>query len=644
MSAIGGIIQLNDQLINSDDIENFNQALAKYPADNHSMWKNAQVFMSCRMQWVTPESVQEVLPYYDQDVGLVIAADAIIDNRDDVFDRLQIGRDRRGQIGDCELILQAYIKWGQDAPKFLIGDFAFMIWDHRRKQLFGARDLLGMRNLYYGRHGEKFAFSTAIAPLLTLPGYRNGLNETWLSEFLTIPSLLDSVDANSTVYRGISQVPPGHSITVTHQAGSVLSHYGGLIPTEPIVLNSSGEYVEAFREVFQTAVRSRLRSIKPVGATLSGGLDSSSVVSIAAKSLSQQNRVLKTYSMIPVPGFEDWTSKNELADESEYVQSTINYVGNLESKYLASPGISPLSEVDDLLAILEMPYKNFENTYRIKNIFEHAAQDGAGVLLTGVKGNYTISWGSAIDYYSMLLKRLQWLQFYRQVTLFSKQTGVRRKRLMSVIRRNAFPSAQMISVSGASDIASLISPAFAHRTRVMESLQNHDVGLVGHRKNVLEERKNYFQNLGALNLQGTFASKVSLRYRLWERDPTSDPRLVRFCLSVPLEQFVHGGIGRSLIRRATEHELPDKVRLNQRIRGAQGVDWVQRMIPEWSAFMSELHHLCNDSYMSEFLDVKRIRTAMEQVGTTPKPEHAGDPDAKYLMRSIIISRFLKKFA
>jgi len=644
MSAIAGIVHFDDRPVDPQQMDSIMQALRKYAADSEQSWHQEGSFMGCRQQWITPESVNEKCPLWHKEAKLIIAADAIIDNRDDLFDRLQVERDRRGQIGDCELILQAYIKWGQDVPKFLIGDFAFMIWDQRRKLLFGARDLLGMRNLYYGRHGEQFAFGTAIAPLLALPGFKNGLNETWLSEFLAIPSLLDSVDANSTVYRGINQVPPGYSISVTQAGGSVLSYYGGLIPTEPIVLNSSGEYVEAFREVFQTAVRSRLRSIKPVGATLSGGLDSSSVVSLAAKSLSQQNRVLKTYSMIPVPGFEDWTSKNELADESEYVKATIDYLGNLEGNYLASPGISPLSEVDELLGMLEMPYKNFENSFRIKNIFEHAAQDGAGILLTGVKGNYTISWGSAIDYYSILLKKLQWLQFYRQVRLFSQQTGVGGKKILSVIRKNAFPSARMISESAASEVASLISPNFAERTKVMERLRNYDVGLVPFPKNVLEERKNYFQDLGALNLQGTFSSKVSLRYQLWERDPTADPRLVRFCLSIPFEQFVHGGIGRSLIRRATEHELPDKVRLNQRVRGTQGVDWVQRMIPEWSAFMSELRHLCNDSYMSEFLAVKRIKTAMEQVGTAPKPEHAGDPNTKYLMRSIIISRFMKRFA
>ena len=74
---------------------------------------------------------------------------------------------------------------------------------------------------------------------------------------------------------------------------------------------------------------------------------------------------------------------------------------------------------------------------------------------------------------------------------------------------------------------------------------------------------------------------LSLRYSLWKRDPTNDLRVIRFCLSVPEDQYVQNGMDRALIRRATENYLPDKVRLNQQIRGVQGVDWVHRMMPRW---------------------------------------------------------------
>jgi len=643
MSAIAGIIQRTNQPLNKNDLHNFNQLMNKYKVNKSSMWKTERVYLSCHMHWITPESVQEELPFYDKEAGLVITADAIIDNRDELFDVIGIDTFKRENMSDSQLILQAFKKWGKNAPSHLIGDFSFMIWDERNRELFGARDLLGTRNLYYSEEADNFAFCTAIAPLLELCGRKRELNEVWLSEFLAIPSFIETIDPHQTVYNKVLQLPPGHSICLSESGGGIVSSYGSLIPSGTLHLKNSDDYLEAFQEVFHAAINSRLRSMRPISATLSGGLDSSSIVSVAAKSLLERGERLRTYSMIPVKGFEDWTSKSEIADESEYIQATVDYVGNINSKFLSSPGKSPLSEIDEMLAILEMPYKNFENTFRIKEVYEKASEDGAGILLTGAKGNFTISWGSAIEYYSLLFKKMRWLSFYQELNLFSKQAGVGRKRLLSTIKRHAFPSGDMVSLQGKSDVPSLISPDFAKRMNVMDRLQNENVGINHYRNDVLKERQNYFQDLGALNLQGTFASKMSLHHGVWERDPTSDARLVRFCLSLPFQQFVYGGIGRSLIRRSTKGELPDKVRLNQRIRGIQGVDWVQRMIPQWKSFLIELHQMCKDSSMNDYMDTSSIQIAIEKVGKSPSPDQVGDPNIKYLMRSLIMYRFLKTF-
>ena len=107
------------------------------------------VFFGCHAQWITPESIGEPFPYYDYERQLTITADAIIDNREELFERLQIDSDKRKTMPDSQLILLAYYKWGEDSPKYLVGDFAFMIWDEREKKLFGARDFSGSRTLYY---------------------------------------------------------------------------------------------------------------------------------------------------------------------------------------------------------------------------------------------------------------------------------------------------------------------------------------------------------------------------------------------------------------------------------------------------------------------------------------------------------------
>ena len=81
---------------------------------------------------------------------------------------------------------------------------------------------------------------------------------------------------------------------------------------------------------------------------------------------------------------------------------------------------------------------------------------------------------------------------------------------------------------------------------------------------------------------------------MWKRDPTNDLRVIRFCLSVPEDQYVQNGMNRALIRRSTKGYLPDKERLNQRVRGVQGADCVYRMTPHWNKFIDELDKMSND--------------------------------------------------
>ena len=119
------------------------RALEKFPADDIRVWHNENVFLGCHAQWITPESIGEPLPFYDSERQCTITADAIIDNREELFERLQVERSKRKTMPDSQLILLAYYKWGEDSPKYLVGDFAFMIWDERKKKLFGARDFSG---------------------------------------------------------------------------------------------------------------------------------------------------------------------------------------------------------------------------------------------------------------------------------------------------------------------------------------------------------------------------------------------------------------------------------------------------------------------------------------------------------------------
>lgn len=646
MSAIAGIVRYDGQPVRESG-DRMMEAMRRYAADDEGAWSDGPAYLGCRARWITPESVQEQLPLFDAQHRLAIVADAILDNRDELFDRLQVASADRSGMTDSALILLAYRKWERESPAYLDGDFAFAIWDGQRQELFAARDLFGHRCLYYHANARRFAFCTAIAPIFALRDAAISLHEPWLAEFMAIPAMFESHDIGATPYRDIRLLPPAHAMTVAD--GRVRMHrFGSLEPEETLRLGSAGEYEEAFRAVFSQAVKARLRTHREVAVTLSGGLDSGSVAGFAAPALQTAGKVLHAYSSVPPPDFVDWTPNHTAADETPYIRATAAHVGNIASHCLDFAGFGPMEGVDDWLDLLEMPYKYFENAYWLQGIHEHAGKQGAGILLTGARGNFTISWGPALDYYALLLRQFRWGRLLREIRLYGAVNGIGRRKLLAAAGRQAYPGMFGrfgIQQQHESDIPSmLIHPDFARRTDVFARLQDSGTGTNANDADPTALRLDKLQNLAAANKNGILSTKLSLRYGVWERDPTCDPRVVRFCLSVPIEQYVRDGQDRALIRGATRGILPDAIRLNQRVRGIQGADWLHRTIPQWRSLVGELRRLCADPVANGYLHTERIRAELERFGETPRPEDAYRPEIRMLMRSLIIYRFLKRFA
>ncbi|WP_078553428.1 asparagine synthase-related protein [Bacillus alkalicellulosilyticus] len=650
MSAIAGIMNVNKEILHPSHKKLFLDGFQQFPSSSKETWQGDNMFLYCHHQCITPESIGEQLPYHDYERQLVITADAILDNRDELIVKLNISKKYEKLITDSKLILLAYDKWKDECPKHLLGDFAFMIWDEKEQKLFGARDFSGARTLYYFNNPEHFAFSTIIEPLFTLPYVNKQLNEEWLAEFLAIPTMVESVSMETTVYKNVMQLPPSHSITV--QNGKVsISRYLTLEVNEPLRFGSNDEYEEAFREVLQRAVKERLRTHGKVGSHLSGGLDSGSVVSFAAQELKKKGQKLHTFSYIPEDSFEDWTPYYYQADERPYVKETVRHVGNIKDHYLDFAGKSPLSEIDDFLDIMEMPYKFFENAYWLNGINEYAQKQGVKVLLNGARGNHSISWGSwnmTMNYYGNLLKKLKWIQLNSELNFYCRNFRTGKRVMLPQVVKKAFPNAINMfqkQISTPYQFPAFIEPSFANRTKVYEKLKAYDdIGLHGGTVNNLQEyRMKYYQQLYPWNKSGTANTKLSLRYGMWDRDPTNDLSVIKFCLAVPEEQYVVGGLERSLIRRSMKGWLPEKVRLNQVVRGIQGADTIHRMSSQWKNFIHELESTVHNPIITEFIDKNVIKQSIERIKAEPKPELVFDDDFKILTRTLIVSRFIKQF-
>ncbi|PYZ96964.1 asparagine synthetase B [Alteribacter lacisalsi] len=642
MSAIYGIFHSDKKSVSPEHIDQLAGAYNSIPVDNVQIWRSNNAFLGCHQQWITPESVGEQNPLYDSKQELTVTADAIIDNREDLASLLGIGSKALKTMTDTEIILLAYKKWGDSCPSYLVGDFSFFIFDQKEQSLFGARDFSGTRSVYYNFQDGAFSFSTTIKPLLNLPYIRAKINEKWLSEYLAIFGMIETIEANSTIYEGIFQLPPSHSIIVS-KGKLTVKQYTSNVFCSSKGLKSDSEYEEGLRDVFQKAVNSRVRTHRGIGSHLSGGLDSSSVLGFAARALSESGKDIHTYSYVPIKNYRDWTPRNRIGDESSFIAKTVNYISGVEANYLSFQESNSYNEIDNFLDIYEMPYKFFENSYWVRGIYEKAQTDGVGVLLKGARGNWTVSWGPALDYYALLVNRLRLKKLVNEVNLYSENIGIGRKQLYKIIMKKAWPKVHNALRPDQTSPPTLINEEFADRSKVFQRIDDSPINLNGTKtQSFYQARKDHFHYPIIWNTTGTIGTKLSLKYKLQDRDPTNDLRVVQYCNSLPEKQCVRDGVDRSLIRRITKGVIPDEVRLNQKVRGIQGSDGIARMASEWGNFNLELEQLVNDPISNEYLNVGLMKSIMTKNKEVPKPSYFFYGEFKILMRGIISYRFLKQ--
>src|SRR5262249_43298403 len=194
-------------------------------------------------------------------------------------------RHRFKSQGDGEVILHLYEERGEDVARALDGMFAFALWDAKRKKLLLARDRAGKKPLFYHDGAEFFAFASEVKALLANPGVPRERDAEALPLYLTY----GYVPTPGTFYRHIRALPPGHTLSVTEAGAGQPAPYWSVRFATGAKLDERGAE-EAFRTLLAQAVTRRLVSDVPLGAFLSGGLDSSSVVALMAGAASGRVR------------------------------------------------------------------------------------------------------------------------------------------------------------------------------------------------------------------------------------------------------------------------------------------------------------------------------------------------------------------
>jgi asparagine synthase (glutamine-hydrolysing) len=298
------------------------ERLERRGPDHEGSYSDGPVALGHRRLAIIDLSERGNQPMVDTELGLAIVFNGTIYNYPELREELKGMGYRFASDGDTEVILKAYAAWGDLCVERLTGMFAFAIWNMHTRQLFLARDRLGIKPLYYSQGETGFLFASNIQALLAAGGVDTSIDAVALHHQFTLHAV---IPAPRTILNGVRKLQPGHTLTIYPQGNSELRRYWQLYASRPAEARSEAEWVEAVHAALKKAVKRRLDIADvPVGVLLSGGLDSSLLVGLLAE---QGVKDILTFSI----GFED--QPEEQGSEFEYSDQVVAMYDTRHHKY-----------------------------------------------------------------------------------------------------------------------------------------------------------------------------------------------------------------------------------------------------------------------------------------------------------------------
>lgn len=555
-SAIAGVFHRDGHPVGHADFDKMLGALVHHGGDGAERW--SQGFVALGRQFLRPTGDRTRLESVSVDDGLVITADARLDNRRELVRALNL-RQPGDDISDSELILEAYRRWDERCPERLLGDFAFAIWDSRRQSLFCARDQFGVKALYYALTPNTFAFATEIKALLRLGAVPRRLNEERVADFL----LWQYADRESTFYVGVSRLLPAHYLVVDRDR-EARGQYWSLDPSREIGLGSDRDYAEGLREHFVEAVRCRMESPFRVGSMLSGGIDSSSITCVAQKLRTEAGDASSW------PTFSIRHDVVPEAGESAYIDAVLDQ-GGYEPHVFQADSVGPLNAIEDAMEYQDEVFPG-ANLYLNRGISDLARQQGVRVLLDGFDGDTTVSHG--FGYFQELARADRWIALAREVIPFAQTVGEPWARAYwswiwsyklkarfdhSPALRPLRPFVDRLNrgtpTPQIETWVEVVNPDFATRVNLEERRRSLGNAVVSTERQMHFARLTDIGETVTLEALGRAAAARGVEVRF----PFFDRRLVEYCLALPPEQKIRHGWTRWVMRGAMEGILPHEI-------------------------------------------------------------------------------------
>jgi asparagine synthase (glutamine-hydrolysing) len=472
-------------------------------------------------------------PMLSDDGNLVLIFNGEIYNYLEIKDELiKLGHHFKSRT-DTEVLLHAYQEWGSDCMDRLNGMWAFVIYDRLEKKVFISRDRVGVKPFYYFNNGEKFIFASEIPPILSILPVKPSADYQSIFDFLVF-NRTDQTEL--TFFDGIKKLQHGCQLTIVNNELQINKWYD--LKTK---LHDPFNNPQEFRELLSESIKLRLRSDVPVGVCLSGGIDSSSIVSILLKDHNKHD--LNTFSAVYGEGNH--------GDESKFIEEFRPLLTNM---FFISPDANTLYEdIQNFVRAHAEPISSTSPYVQFKVM--ELAKGKAVVMLDGQGADeqlagYHYFFGL---YFKELLAKGNLPLLSRELTSYLKQhkSAYGLKAFLYFLVPNQYRTGLRVREKGYINEEFVkqyqSGNAISHSLYASKSLKE---GLIDHFEYKLEHLMKW-------------EDRNSMWYSIEAREPFLDYRIIERTLALPSDQKIRNGTTKFIFREAMKGTLPEAIRLRR---------------------------------------------------------------------------------
>lgn len=562
MSGIFGVWNLDEKPCDPKLLEDIGIALSHRGSDVVEHWRRGSVGLGARNFRETRESAFEIQPLVHSS-GCVLVFDGRIDNRSELLKSFGTLSKPPQEWSDGEIFLECYANQIDNFAAKILGDFAAAIFDPRHQKIILIRDAVGVRPLYYFFRNNLFLFSSEVKGILVHPDVPRLPDDDSIADFMM--GGLALYEQERTCFQNIFRVLPGEMITVSAQGLKKLQ-YWDFLDSSVYQPRSVDESTEIFKALFERAVKTRLRSYLPVAASVSGGLDSSSIFCLGQDLIKKEKGLNSNRETAPsLYGVSMVSRDGTPADEKVFIEDIEKARSLTIDRINIDELLGLFKGIEEQARHIEMPLLDFMwyTTRATQNLVK---SKGARVLLTG-------HWGDQVMFSQHYL-----VDMFRKGRLFSVSRHLREFEHWFLKGETEFLKKQFLKNLIRSFIPEMMKPSLRTlRHKFLKGSKEHNWFTPDFRKRALRYqgmpplRGKRFSSQHAQSLylevrsKYTFYSmewnnKVSAMHGLVEAFPFMDRDLLSFLMGINGEYITFGGVPKRILREAMTSTLPATIK------------------------------------------------------------------------------------